>query len=357
MLARASHRRGFTLMEIMLVVTIIIVLVALLIPALSIAKKRSRFSDNQSLLTAIANAVESYESTFHAYPGPPISGMTTATTGDKMSGAQALLLALSYSWVDISPSSADVAPNDALSVFGTTAEPPNVHFTINNPVTLAQSTLQMNPTKPTGPRDHGNSGPTGAFRSLQPFYSPSSRDLSPQTPGSSPPVWPESGVEDTTSSPKNTFKFPVLMDHYSPPMPILYFRGTPGVVGKVVFGAGGDIDTSNTKNNTLVQDTTGATFLRRENIEYFDSPGFKSPWGISHDQNYYPPSAGSPPQPYSPLSSSVPGGADAANAAFAKLLVEPGKNVTRSPKGNSFILMCAGEDRVYGTADDIIVIR
>jgi type II secretory pathway pseudopilin PulG len=335
-------------MEIMLVIAIILVLVALLIPALSIAKKRGRFVDNQSLLTSIANAIEQYETTFNTYPGPPINGMTTANNGGfKMSGTQALLLALSYTWVNTTSGSADVQPNDPINVFGTTAAPPNVpiSFTDANNTTW---TLVVNPTKPTGPRDHGNTGPTGAFKALQPFYAPTNRELSPPiTPSVQPGIvtWVNGGYPDSAASPKNKFPFPTLLDHYNPPLPILYFRGTPGIAGTVLYDNSGKVDHS---KNTLVGEIANTTFLRQENIDYLETPGFNVSTGITPDQSQL-----------SPLSSknTAVGSTDNADDNFAKLLTENGKNVTRSPKGTAFILMSAGEDRIYGTADDIIINR
>jgi prepilin-type N-terminal cleavage/methylation domain-containing protein len=354
MLARAPHRRGFTLMEIMLVIAIILVLVALLVPALSIAKKRGRLVDNQSLLTSIANAIEQYETTFNTYPGPPINGMTTANNGGfKMSGTQALLLALSYTWVNTTSGSADVQPNDPINVFGTTAAPPNVPISFTD-ANNATWTLVVNPTKPTGPRDHGNTGPTGAFKALQPFYAPSNRELSPPiTPSVQPGIvtWVNGGYPDSAPSPRNKFPFPTLLDHYNPPLPILYFRGTPGIAGTVYYNLSGTIDHS---KNTLVGEIPNppagqprAAFLRQENIDYLETPGFNVGTGITPNQ-----------AELSPLSSKVTGSStDIADDNFAKLLTENGKNVTRSPKGTAFILMCAGEDRIYGTADDIIINR
>jgi type II secretory pathway pseudopilin PulG len=335
-------------MEIMLVIAIILVLVALLIPALSIAKKRGRLVDNQSLLTSIADAIEQYETTFNTYPGPPVNGMTIGDGSHKMSGTQALLLALSYTWVDqtsdASKGSMDGPPNDPLSIFGVAAgTSPLVKFDYGS------NTILVNPTKPTGPRDHGNSGPSGAFKALQPFYVPGSRELSPPQQGNV--AWPNGGYVDSAPSPKNTFPFPTLLDHYNPPLPILYFRGTPGVAGTVYYDNSGAIDHS---KNSLVGEIPNppagqprATFLRQENIDYLETPGFNVGTGITPNQ-----------AELSPLSSKVTGSStDIADDNFAKLLTENGKNVTRSPKGTAFILMSAGEDRIYGTSDDIIINR
>ena len=93
-------------------------------------------------------------------------------------------------------------------------------------------------------------------------------------------------------------------------------------------------------------DTTGATFLRQENIEYTESTGFSSPYGTSPDQTTF-----------SPISAVKAGGAPGANTNLAKLLTDGSNTVNKtvSPHGTNYLLMSAGEDRIYGTSDDILI--
>jgi prepilin-type N-terminal cleavage/methylation domain-containing protein len=346
-----AGRAGFTLIEIMVVVVIIIILAALLIPALAGAKRRARYVDNQSLLTSIGQAVEQYQQVFNAYPAAPDGVATGAGTG-KMSGAQALLLALSYAWVDNN----DAAPNNADTVFGTTATPPVVKYPCN-------FTMVVDPAKPAGPIDHGNTTPTGAYREYPPFFTPSSRELSPsyESPPGSPPQWNAGGVKlNGGMATINTFAFPVLIDHYANPMPILYFRGTPGVTGTVTVAPGN----TSQSNPALVGEDTTATFNRFDNAEYLQSQGIAVDNLEPNDPRH---TYSTPDQSYwSPISSSyqgkltsdlTPNGGDSTRAdlKFAKLLTGASTTAGTFNGPSNFVLMSAGEDRIYGTADDVII--
>ncbi len=323
-LHQGRPRSGFTLIELLVVVSIIAILIAILVPSLAAAKRHARKVDNQSLLNGIAQAAEQYESNFQTYPGPPITGATILGAA-KMSGTQALLLALSYPWVG-----SDGAPNDVATIFGGAAG--TFSFTASG------NTIFVNPTKPSGPIDHGNTGPTGAFRAMGALFTPSSKELSPPTTAGGN-TWPNGGYAGTTAV--NGFAFPTLLDHYPVPMPILYFRGTPGVTGTVTFDASGNVTA-----NSLVGEMTGASFLRQENVEYIESTGFSSAAGATPDQTTN-----------SPISATKAGSAAIADNNLAVLLTGKGVSQTLSPKGTHFLLLSAGEDRIYGTADDIIVIR
>jgi hypothetical protein len=131
-------------------------------------------------------------------------------------------------------------------------------------------------------------------------------------------------------------------------MPLLYFRGTPGVTGTVKLDGNGNVDTTSTPvvPNTVVGETTTSTFVRTENVEYIESPGFSNAYGTSPDQ--------STSSPISSGYTTYGGNAAKADDAFAKLLTS-GKNTTASPKGTNYLLISAGEDRIYGTSDDIII--
>jgi prepilin-type N-terminal cleavage/methylation domain-containing protein len=61
--------RGFTLIELLVVTALIVVLLALLIPALGYAHKKANYVRVTHQLAAIGQACEAYYSTFRAYPG------------------------------------------------------------------------------------------------------------------------------------------------------------------------------------------------------------------------------------------------------------------------------------------------
>jgi prepilin-type N-terminal cleavage/methylation domain-containing protein/prepilin-type processing-associated H-X9-DG protein len=64
----SSPKRGFTLIEIVVVITIIFILIALLIPAVQYAREASRRLSCVSNLRQIGLALGNYETTFKVYP-------------------------------------------------------------------------------------------------------------------------------------------------------------------------------------------------------------------------------------------------------------------------------------------------
>ncbi|NUN47329.1 MAG: prepilin-type N-terminal cleavage/methylation domain-containing protein [Candidatus Brocadiae bacterium] len=60
--------RGFTIVELLVVLTIIAVLAALLLPALSAARCRSKHSTSQATIQDFSIALKAYESDFGRYP-------------------------------------------------------------------------------------------------------------------------------------------------------------------------------------------------------------------------------------------------------------------------------------------------
>jgi prepilin-type N-terminal cleavage/methylation domain-containing protein len=327
-----SRRRGFTLIEILVVVALIVLLIGILVPALAAAKRRARRVDNESLLSGISTAIQQYETHFNTFPGPPVATTPPLTmqTSNKMSGTQALLLALSYAWA--TPS--DPAPNTPALLIGT------------GPGVITYGGFTVDPTKPSGPIDHGNTGPaigsntTGTFRQLPQLYTPSAKELSPPTTTGGT-TWTAGGYAGTKPG-VNGFLFPTILDHYSVQMPLLYYRGNPGVTGTATFDGSSAISSQN-----IVDDYGASTipsFYRTENVEYTESTGFSNAYGTSPDQTTE-----------SPISATKAGTPALANKAFAQLLTGKGTNTTLSPKGSGYVLMSAGEDRIYGTSDDVIV--
>jgi type II secretory pathway pseudopilin PulG len=193
----------------MVVIAIIAVLAAILIPTLGHVKTKARETATLTLISNLSSAIDSYYTTFHYYPGPAALALTATPATKKLSGAQNLLLGLSYRTVQN-------------SWFG----PPPKHDGANaaNYIQIGTSGYYTDPTHAAGPINGLVVRPDGDFEQLAPYFSPSNNQISTQV-GT---TWPNSGITNTIPG-SNTFAFPVIMDAYPDALPILYFRRTPGV--------------------------------------------------------------------------------------------------------------------------------
>src|SRR4051794_23285258 len=66
---RNRHRRGFTLVELLVVIGIIALLIGILIPVVSRVRQAAHGANTKSLMQKISAACSAYQLTFNAYPG------------------------------------------------------------------------------------------------------------------------------------------------------------------------------------------------------------------------------------------------------------------------------------------------
>lgn len=74
---QAGYEKGFTLMELMIVVAILGIIAAVALPAYQDSVAKARRSDAQGALTSFANAMERYYTTNSTYTGAASAGADT----------------------------------------------------------------------------------------------------------------------------------------------------------------------------------------------------------------------------------------------------------------------------------------
>src|SRR3954468_19172341 len=79
--SRLRLREGFTLVELLVVIGIIIVLIGILLPVLGHVRKAAWGASSQASIMNLASAIERYRQEFNAYPGLFSNSSFDATTG------------------------------------------------------------------------------------------------------------------------------------------------------------------------------------------------------------------------------------------------------------------------------------
>lgn len=113
---KIRNHRGFTLIEILVVVAIIGILMAIAIPAISAARRAANKSATAAQMKFIADACEMYYNDFNDYPGmfSDESYINNAT----ISGSQSMFVSLARLW----NTTGTTAPNDAREIDHLTAD-------------------------------------------------------------------------------------------------------------------------------------------------------------------------------------------------------------------------------------------
>ncbi len=184
----------FTLPELLIVLTIIVLLIGLLVPAVNEARRLANRAATKAQLHSIASAIESYRSSFKAYPG--FFSEQTLRNPDRLTdftSTENLTISLMGRVGTKDGDQDEYVPTD----------PPGWFNNQNLAIELAGVG--------SGPRAvRGRSG-----RQYEPFYSPKSRQL----------AWAASGGSGGSYDLINPV--PELVDQ-STGMPILYWRATGG---------------------------------------------------------------------------------------------------------------------------------
>jgi general secretion pathway protein G len=106
--------KGFTLLELLIVIVIIGILALIIVPGLASGPKRARDATRKSDLRGVKNAMEAYYTDKSMYPAAPASGTTVAAfTGLSASLVAAYLPALPKDPKDTAPYQYQYSGKDA----------------------------------------------------------------------------------------------------------------------------------------------------------------------------------------------------------------------------------------------------
>jgi len=313
----ASTSRGFTLVELMVVVTIIVLLVAILLPAINAARTRARIASTQATINAIATGAETFRADLQ------IGGNYPPSRSDSLTAQGSLA----------------VSPH--------TGEPRPIRYAGANYIAWALAGADLLGTP--GFRDldgdglwYNNTG--NAAGGLYELY------------GSGDPRGPEGQPAYTRYGPfvdvsmmefpereGNTFVLPLDNEPVLPApsicfldafgQPILYYRANTNGTGWVQNEAGTiTIPTYDLMHNYLItgEPETDGLDLGAGGRHFIGGYGYVGPSEYNNGTT--------PPPPRS----------------FGRMVWDP--NVTATPRphrADSFILISAGPDGLYATGDDV----
>lgn len=307
---RPCLHRGFTLVELLTVIGIIILLLAILLPVVSQVRVRANIANTQQQMSRIMSACVNYYHDFNSYPGPLPENQLQGT-------GQTVIANIKDPSGQVKPKNITSSENLVLGLLYYLKPPANV----GGPVTYVPDDPigSMTVTKTT--HDPANLNPLHPESYHFIDYLP--EELSPGLSGLM-------GNVDGTTPPKSMTAtdsaVPEFIDKIPESMPILYMRAKAGATLIV-------------SNRPATGNQPQAQYDRSQLAAY----GFMQVKKQTDDpDNGFPTTLpnGMPPQNDTP--------------EWINYMMNP--NILGQAKGkDGFVLISAGPDRKYGTKDDIIV--
>ncbi len=286
--------RGFTLVELLVVIGIIALLVGILLPVIGAARRAAYAADTRNSVRGISNAIDRYYQEQSAYPG--VFSNTAIASGKSVTG---------------SPGSLTSTENCVLALTGgiTTTAAWSVGMVISDATGFTYSSANL------------GRGPL-TFNSVLQKRLPAYMEITSQLVSTTPNTL-DSATSFGLSEPNRGVNtgVPEFIDRFPGPMPIIYLRAR-------VSGAG-----------VVGVDTVAATFQydHRQLLPYVLS----NSGAFAFDTTTFPANVANDP-------------ATIGSANFAgcyNYFFNAGAGVVKNK--DTYILISPGQDRKYGTSDDI----
>ena len=308
--------KGFTLVEMLTVIGIIVLLVSILLPVVSSVRTKGHQADTQAMLARIASGIESYHADHRAYPGPLHNGQI-------YNGGLPVEIESGDDKSKIDKTQITMAENLVLGLLGGLSIDQTGKITFNKDA-VGNGPVSLNPRSPK------------KYRSYMDKVSLSDGDYTED------PSNPEQ-VKDTA--------IPEFLDRFPDPMPILYMRAK--------VGASGIVSDKKPVGEQQQYDLKQIEAYTTANI----GVGRESP----ADDEFAPSAPASKVERLKHGLQKVDSNATAQNPPPA---TPPGLNYTypydlygfmrhpsiqNSPRQkDGYILISSGPDRIYGTKDDAV---
>lgn len=343
-------RRGFSLVELLVVITIILVLMALAVPLVGKVRSAAATADARALINSLRASIEQYYQTFGAYPGP--------LSDEQMYGLAG-------------------APPLPPGIVGQVTQAENMLLGLLGGLAVQGGQVVYDPSLVgQGPRNLSLSG-VNSNRQYKPFLEDWRKHvhpnfLAPSPPPSGPPAYngrfswvfrPSGGaaVELTTDD----SNVPELLDGFGERMAVLYLRARRGARGIMSDASTGELYQYDLRQisgytvdpNPAVPPQPSPISGVSEPLTMYIHNNYQGLWTLGPLVNPAPPPPARPPYAgSSPSFSQNPALMYFNNPSIppADLSSDAAANATGTPRAkDTFILISAGADRIYGTIDDV----